>query len=221
MRSLASKPNVVAPGGDYPFGRIKDNPGDQTGTPVNEEVYGDFHQFFEKLMSDGGVVANDDAENSADGFQLNEALDNIIDAAVAAEEAARILADDNLQDQIDLINDGQYDATMNTDGGGIGVVILTIPVPADEFIGIDISMVSSWVSGGGGAGNGGHVRKIATYKNVAGVVSAVGAVSAIHTQVTAGDVPTLSFQISGTDVEVIAQAGSGSVYSVRAYGTAK
>ncbi|KKL54820.1 hypothetical protein LCGC14_2261590 [marine sediment metagenome] len=74
-RILANKPNVQAPGGDYPFGRIKDVvPSVSPGTPVDEEVQGDFHQFFEKLMSLASVAANDLPDNNNDGFQWIEAL---------------------------------------------------------------------------------------------------------------------------------------------------
>jgi hypothetical protein len=73
-RSLASKPNVDAPDYDYPFGRIRDRAGSTPGTPVNEVVYGDFHQFFAKLMDEAGVTANGLPDNDDDGFQLYEAL---------------------------------------------------------------------------------------------------------------------------------------------------
>jgi len=72
--ALEDKPNVVAPGGDYPYGRIKDDTGVGDGTPVNTAVYGDFHQFFAKLLDDAGMTANGHPENSSDGFQYNEAL---------------------------------------------------------------------------------------------------------------------------------------------------
>jgi hypothetical protein len=77
-RSLASKPNVTAPGGSYPFGRIKDNTGSGNGTPVNEQVYGDFHQFFEKVMATAGLTFNGLPENNADGFQYYNALITVI-----------------------------------------------------------------------------------------------------------------------------------------------
>lgn len=77
MRPLRNKTNVIAPTSIYPYGRVKDNPGDGTGTPVNEQVYGDIHQFFEKLMADAGMAANNAPESVYDGFQLNEALDRI------------------------------------------------------------------------------------------------------------------------------------------------
>lgn len=80
---LQSKPNVVAPGAPYPYGRIKDRvPSVSPGTPVNEVVYGDFHQFFAKLLDDAGITGNDLPENSTNTFQYIIALNTIISAAV-------------------------------------------------------------------------------------------------------------------------------------------
>jgi hypothetical protein len=45
---------------------------------VDEGVYGDIHQFFEKLMADAGIVANGLPENQYSGFQLNQALTTLI-----------------------------------------------------------------------------------------------------------------------------------------------
>lgn len=74
MRPLADKPNTDAPDSDYPFGKIRDNPGNNTGTPINEVVYGDIHQFFEKLMNAAAITPNGLPENQTNGFQLYEAL---------------------------------------------------------------------------------------------------------------------------------------------------
>jgi len=74
MRPLISKPNTLAPDGDFPYGRIKDKVGSNPGTPVNELVYGDIHQFFERLMALGGQVANGLPESEYTGFQLIDAL---------------------------------------------------------------------------------------------------------------------------------------------------
>ena len=41
---------------------------------MDEQVYGDFHQFFSQLMADGGLIANELPENEYNGFQLNTAL---------------------------------------------------------------------------------------------------------------------------------------------------
>jgi hypothetical protein len=79
-RSLASKTNVTAPGGDYPYGRVKDesSAGAFDGTPVNEVLVGDAMQFFDRLLAEGFVTANGNPENSSDGFQYLEALKNVV-----------------------------------------------------------------------------------------------------------------------------------------------
>jgi len=74
MRSLENKPNVTAPDADFPFGRIKDKVGSNPGTPVNEFVYGDIHQFFSKLMFESGLTPNELPESEYAGFQLMTAL---------------------------------------------------------------------------------------------------------------------------------------------------
>ncbi len=78
-RKLENKPNVTAPGGAYSFGRIKDDTGAEDGTPVNEEVYGDMHQFFEKIMAEAGLTHNNSPENDTTGYQYLDALKKIID----------------------------------------------------------------------------------------------------------------------------------------------
>lgn len=72
--AITDKPRTEAPSGDYPFGRIKDTVGADQGTPVNTLTYGDFHQFFAKLMDWAGVSANGLPDNEYSGFQLFEAL---------------------------------------------------------------------------------------------------------------------------------------------------
>lgn len=74
-RSLHNKVNTVAPSSDYPYGRIRDKiAGLQSGTPVNENVYGDFHQFFSRLMAEAGIEENGNPDNDYTGFQLYQAL---------------------------------------------------------------------------------------------------------------------------------------------------
>jgi hypothetical protein len=92
-RALSGKTNVIAPGGSYPYGRVRNNSGIGDGTNVNENLLGDLIQFFEKLLADGGVTANGQPENSSDGFQYSQALNAIIAALVAAEAAIRAAAD--------------------------------------------------------------------------------------------------------------------------------
>lgn len=71
---LEDKTNVDAPDAAYPFGKIRDNNGSGNGTPVNSQVYGDFHQFFAKMLAESGVTVNGLAENQTNGFQYFEAL---------------------------------------------------------------------------------------------------------------------------------------------------
>lgn len=58
----------------YPNARVKDNTGGGDGTPVNEFVYGDLHEFFAKLMRLAGIIYNGLPDNEANGFQLIDAL---------------------------------------------------------------------------------------------------------------------------------------------------
>lgn len=78
MRKLVNKPNVDPPDSTFPYGRIKDRSGVTHGTPVTERVYGDMHQFFEKLLADATLIGNDLPDNAYNGFQLNEAVARLL-----------------------------------------------------------------------------------------------------------------------------------------------
>ncbi len=84
-RSLENKINVIAPDTDYPFGRIRDNDGTGNGVPVNETVYGDFHQFFAKMFNFSGGVYNELPDNDYSGFQYFEALVETIRLKILAQ----------------------------------------------------------------------------------------------------------------------------------------
>lgn len=58
----------------YLQGRVKDNTGAGDGTPVNEFVYGDFHQTFAKLMALAKITYNNLPDNEQNGYQLIEAI---------------------------------------------------------------------------------------------------------------------------------------------------
>lgn len=195
MIKLSTKLNVTPPTIRYPYGQIIDDDGTGNGTPVTKDVYQDHHSFFEKLMVDAGLTPNGLFDNAYDGFQLNAAL-----AAIIAAEITPF---------------GKSESTINTDSGGIGVTTLTIPIPTNTIKEIEVTIVSKWVSGSAGVGNGGSSRKLYTYKNVSGTVSLVGAATDIHTRTTGASVPAQSLTVVGTNVLVNAQAGSGEVYSVR------
>lgn len=83
---LEDKPNVEAPSTDYEFGNIKDNPGNNSGTPVNALVYADFHQFFAKLMASAGISYNGLPDNTTNDYQYFLALIKAIDDEVKLYE---------------------------------------------------------------------------------------------------------------------------------------
>ncbi|QCW21742.1 hypothetical protein [Flavobacterium phage FCOV-S2] len=59
---------------NYPNGRIKNNSGAGDGTPVNEFMYGDLHEFKDKLMRLAGIEHNGLPDNEQNSFQSIEAL---------------------------------------------------------------------------------------------------------------------------------------------------
>lgn len=69
-RVIANLPNTEAPGNTYPEGRIKDNPGDNTGTKMNEQSFGDMFQFFARMLSLAGITPNGLPDNTINGYQL-------------------------------------------------------------------------------------------------------------------------------------------------------
>lgn len=73
-RGLQNFPNITHADGDFPNGRVKDNPGDNTGTPVNEYTLGDIWQFFAKLMREASLTPNGLPESEYSGQQYYQAL---------------------------------------------------------------------------------------------------------------------------------------------------
>jgi hypothetical protein len=71
---LENKTNVDGVTGPFPYGKIRDKTSTTAGTPVNTSVYGDFHQFFARILDKSGVIANGLLENLTNGFQYFESL---------------------------------------------------------------------------------------------------------------------------------------------------
>jgi hypothetical protein len=63
---------------NFPNGRVKDTVGPTAGTAWKEAITGDFTQFFQKLLIDAGITANDDPDSVGNGYQLIDALINMI-----------------------------------------------------------------------------------------------------------------------------------------------
>lgn len=74
MIKLVNKTNAAPISGDYPYGNVKDNTGVGDGTLLDKAMFADAMQFFERLMAKSGIVPNGLPDNSANGFQLFEAL---------------------------------------------------------------------------------------------------------------------------------------------------
>lgn len=74
---LSNKPGTEAISTDYEFGSIRDQAGATPGTPVSRLVYGDFHQWFEKLMQLASITHNDLPDNTTNGYQLMQAFGRI------------------------------------------------------------------------------------------------------------------------------------------------
>ena len=58
----------------YPDGRIRDNDGSGNGTPVNEIVYGDIHEFLAKAMRLYDISFNGLPDNTLNGYQFLDAI---------------------------------------------------------------------------------------------------------------------------------------------------
>ncbi len=107
---LENFPNISAPDSNYPNGNIKDNPGDNSGTPLNKFVHADYHQFFRKLLSLASITPNGLVENVTNGYQYITALIAKIRATLATETDAGTA---EIATQIET-NTGSDDARMIT-----------------------------------------------------------------------------------------------------------
>ena len=77
-RNKATLQNIdLSDPSNYLNGRIKDNTGSGDGPPVNERVYGDFHQLVAKLMNLSGLAFNNLPENETNGYQFIDSLRNL------------------------------------------------------------------------------------------------------------------------------------------------
>ena len=77
MKALTDLANTNAPDVDFPYGDLRDNPGDGTGTPVNRNMLSDPLQFFQKLADEAGITPNGLVDNEYNGWQSWEALRTI------------------------------------------------------------------------------------------------------------------------------------------------
>lgn len=102
MKALANKINTVPAGGDYPYGDLKDNPGDNSGTPVNRELMGDIHRNVMKIMDEGNVIPNNLDDNEANGYQVYEAM---VKAIRGYEVTSFIFNQSNTGNEVTMLKD--------------------------------------------------------------------------------------------------------------------
>jgi hypothetical protein len=74
MILVQDKPNVTPPNSQWPYGQIRDRDGVIPGTPGSLEVYGDMHQFFDKLIRESTITPNGSLDDEYNGYQLWDAF---------------------------------------------------------------------------------------------------------------------------------------------------
>lgn len=77
--NIDNKGNVDGPDANFEFSHIRDDssPGSGDGTRVDTLVYGDFHQFFAKIIEQALITYNNVPENFTNGYQYLEALQKL------------------------------------------------------------------------------------------------------------------------------------------------
>lgn len=113
--NLATKPNTGTADSDYPYGYIKDDDGSGNGTPVNAEVYGDFHQFFARMFAKSKLTYNNLPDSEYSGFQYYEAARKLFSDGIGVVSTATGLAL-NFQDHYNklIFVDGALALTTHT-----------------------------------------------------------------------------------------------------------
>lgn len=150
-RKLSNQINVVPADSTYPLARIKDNPGDGTGTAVNEALYGDMHQFFARLMQIANVAPNGLPDNAYSGYQLITAITNHIKNTIqnfpALQRKVLPIGAWNMDTTTSLaINHGvsNYEQIMSVSGVLIndGKTIV-VPIPLVSEVAADVLIIGS------------------------------------------------------------------------------
>lgn len=161
-RKLQDQVNVVAPSADYPFGRIKNDTGSRDGTPVNEELYGDIHQFFAKLLNAAGLTANGLPDNTTNGFQLFTALQTWVTNQV---ESGFYTPAITIVSNITSVTANQCRWTrvgkIVTISGSINLTVTS--ANSDTFIRISLPIESTFPSATNFAGGSGTYQEISNY----------------------------------------------------------
>lgn len=132
--SILVKPNTDPSSAEFPYGNIRDKiDGGQEGTPINTMVYGDFHQFFAKIMDAAGIAFNDVEDNEYDGYQYFDALQKNISIAIDDGSDITIFGNNSWLDNFAQADPPAAGAALNFYDNSIGPVALPIGVIIDLF----------------------------------------------------------------------------------------
>lgn len=118
-RILEDKTNTEPVSATYPYGNIKNDSGAADGTPVDADVYADFHQFFARLIdkaNNPAITINNLPDNAVNGFQFYEAL-------LATKTNLAIENESNLK----YLN-GVFNEELPSEAFGLGVVTNAVDV---------------------------------------------------------------------------------------------
>jgi hypothetical protein len=112
---LTDKTNTDPASVDWPFGEVRDKTISVGGTKYDKNTISDHFQFFEKLMSEAGVVHNGELDNEANGFQLWEAFGKftrkyrVIQGFIDNSSFTELYNDTGETVTFDYVNQGNYD----------------------------------------------------------------------------------------------------------------
>lgn len=93
---------------NYPNGRIRNNSGSNDGTPVTEQVYGDMHETFARLMRKGNIEYNDQPDNVSNGYQYVDALQRLANKDDIVRNCTKVGTDTiNFQALLDIYENNE------------------------------------------------------------------------------------------------------------------
>lgn len=165
---LQNTDNIVAPGGSYPYGRVKDDDGTGNGTPANTKTLGDFHQFFARLMSVAGLTPSGTPDNFTDGFQYIDALMMAVSLRIGGDITATDLNNATVPGIFNITN-----SYTNSPSGisvtGAQLIVAATPSGAEirQRI-VDVSTGAEWARIYNGSWSAWSLIRLAVYRTTTG-----------------------------------------------------
>ncbi|GHM98799.1 hypothetical protein WSM22_02890 [Cytophagales bacterium WSM2-2] len=146
---------------------------------------------------------------------INETAGNDIFMQSGTDGAGNITIQAPVGSKVSLVSDIFDSGSVNTGTGGGTVSILLVPTTSNKNITIEAILTSRCVAGSCATGDGGFAKKIASFKNVAGTLTQIGATASMFSTASGAGSPALSFGISGSSVNAQVNVGSGENYACR------